>query len=586
MSNKLNNIVGPIPDRASRYSTPGMFTLVNAQQQYKTWPRPAGKLDMDRMKNAKNFTYGGLLQTNLVAGGVVANGAETSAEGVFISPDGLNFYVTGYNADAVTQYPLLTPFDLGSADIDNATVYSILATTPSVRSVTFSPDGYYMYTTDAIAPASVKQYTLTVPWSLAAENVSFTASFDVSGQEAAPTGVRFNPDGTVMYICGSSGDGLDQYVLNTPWMLADGYSSTAFGDFNNDGGPEGFCFNSTGDKVYMIGANEIIYQHSLGTAWDVTSIVTPADNTLDFDAYYATISSTATNDVLLSPDDSVMYVTDAVNNFVYSFHLTTPGDISTSSVKRLTTKSINPLLGWIVEMAWKPDGTKVYTINGSGDNLVEYTLSTPWEINTAVETARQGIGGTDTSPQGITISQDGSTIVTVGAANDRIYQWNMPNAWDLASGNITLTGYVSYTTAEAYAASVSFNHDGTILYITGTTSDGITSFPLSTPWDALSLVNTNFTQYTFNIPGPRGFFFSPDGLGLFILNHVNGGDTYLKEYQLLEPYTFEGSYLIKQRLMNELCPNMLAISRNADGSAFYAGFVANETDELVQFDLE
>ena len=246
MSNKLNNIIGPIPDRASRYSSPGMFSLVNAQQQYKTWPRPEGKLNMDRMKNAKNFTYGGLLQTNLVAGGVVANGAETSPEGIYVSPDGLNFYVTGYNADAVTHYPLLTAFDLGSADIDNATVYSVLTDTPTVRSVTFSPDGYYMYCTNSIAPATVTQYTLTVPWSLAAENVSFTTSFDISAEEAAPTGVRFKPDGTMMYVCGTSGDGIDMYFLDTPWML----TSVSFGRFFTsfggvDGGPEGFCFNST-----------------------------------------------------------------------------------------------------------------------------------------------------------------------------------------------------------------------------------------------------------------------------------------------------------------------------------------------------
>ena len=49
--------------------------------------------------------------------------------------------------------------------------------------------------------------------------IDFSArkTFSVSGQETYPRGIYVSPNGTKMYISGSTGDGVDEYTLSTPY---------------------------------------------------------------------------------------------------------------------------------------------------------------------------------------------------------------------------------------------------------------------------------------------------------------------------------------------------------------------------------
>ena len=63
----------------------------------------------------------------------------------------------------------------------------------------------------------VNEYTLTTGFDVS--TASFVDSFDVSSQEANPTEVAFNTDGTKMFVLGTGGNDVNEYTLTTGFEL-------------------------------------------------------------------------------------------------------------------------------------------------------------------------------------------------------------------------------------------------------------------------------------------------------------------------------------------------------------------------------
>jgi DNA-binding beta-propeller fold protein YncE len=78
------------------------------------------------------------------------------------------------------------------------------------QEVVLSPDGTYMYVLGSTG-GRVYQYTLGTPWLIS--TASFTASTSVTTQEAAPLGLYFSATGTRMWVIGSTADRVFQYDL-------------------------------------------------------------------------------------------------------------------------------------------------------------------------------------------------------------------------------------------------------------------------------------------------------------------------------------------------------------------------------------
>ena len=67
--------------------------------------------------------------------------------------------------------------------------------------VEFKPDGTKMYVTGSTGD-DVNEYDLSTPWDVS--TASYNQNFSVAAQETTPTAVRFKPDGTKMYVTGSA----------------------------------------------------------------------------------------------------------------------------------------------------------------------------------------------------------------------------------------------------------------------------------------------------------------------------------------------------------------------------------------------
>ena len=152
--------------------------------------------------------------------------------------------------------------------------------------------------------------------------------FSVSVQDSKPQGIAFNNDGTKMFVVGDNDNDINEYTLSTGFDV----SSASFVDGNGDGtgfdisgqdtAPRGLTFNNDGTKMFVAGnIGNDINEYTLSIGFDLTSTVS------------------------------------FVDRFDISSQDTTPQGI-----------------------AFNNDGTKIFVMGNTGDDINEYTLSCAFKV--------------------------------------------------------------------------------------------------------------------------------------------------------------------------------------------------------------
>jgi len=243
-------------------------------------------------------------------------------------------------------------------------------------------------------------------------------SFSVSAQETGPLGVFFKPDGTKMYITGSTGDDVNEYNLSTPWNVSTASFVAVSTGITQDTAPEDLSFKNDGLTLFVLGStNDTVYQYTLSVAWDITTA------TYASKSFSVTSQDTSPTGLWMKPDGTTMYITGTLNDRIYQYTLSTPWDISTasySSISFVISQESNPQ-----GVALSNDGTKMWIVGTSGDDINEYTLGTAWNISTASFVNNFYLGFQETSPAGIYVDSTAENrVYIVGTGSDRVYQYN------------------------------------------------------------------------------------------------------------------------------------------------------------------
>ena len=251
---------------------------------------------------------------------------EGSATGITFKPDGTKMYITGIGADKILQYNLTTAFDITSAALEKSVL---------IRTV-----------------------------------------------EGAPEDVKFNSDGTVIFILGTGGNGIDRWSLSTPYDI--GSITAADTTFTSIGGdPRGLAFNNNGTKMFVLNqTNTRVEEYNLSTPYN------PDTKTLTNTLTNAT-SSNFHQGLGFNADGSKMFVVKSrggsnTDNKIDEYALSTAFDISSSSAT--LTGTFSPTHSsdeYLSGMAFNGSGTKMYHINWRDDEVREYSLSCPFKVTSS-----------------------------------------------------------------------------------------------------------------------------------------------------------------------------------------------------------
>jgi len=134
---------------------------------------------------------------------------ETGPNSVAFNTDGTTMFIMGTNTRTVYQYTLSTGFDVDTASYASKS-FDVGSQEVTPRSVAFNTDGTTMFIVGGTD--TVYQYTLSTGFDVSTASYA-SKSFDVSSQEIAPSSVKFNTDGTTMFIIGTNTDTVYQYSI-------------------------------------------------------------------------------------------------------------------------------------------------------------------------------------------------------------------------------------------------------------------------------------------------------------------------------------------------------------------------------------
>jgi DNA-binding beta-propeller fold protein YncE len=230
-------------------------------------------------------------------------------------------------------------------------------------------------------------------------------------------------------------------------------------------------------------------------------------------------------------------------------------------------------------VSFKPDGSLMFVTNNGGQAIISYSLTSNWDVSTATFVMSFSVSGQDTSPWGIFFKPDGTQMYMVGITNDRVYQYGIIEPWDLSTA-FYQSAFISVAAQETVPMGLSFKPDGTKMYISGSNSDAIFQYDLSTPWQIATAVYENkFILLASQDLTIRGHTFNDTGNKLFVVGDTNDR---IFQYNLTIPWDLSsGSYSGISFLVSSQETAPIGIHFKPDGDKMY--IIGSASDVVHQY---
>jgi len=185
------------------------------------------------------------------------------------------------------------------------------------------------------------------------------------------------------------------------------------------------------------------------------------------------------------------------------------------------------------------------------------------------------VGSQEIAPTALSFNTDGTSMFIVGTSSDRVYQYTLSTGFDVSTASYASKSF-SVGSQEIAPTALSFNTDGTSMFIVGTSSDRVYQYTLSTGFDVST---ASYASKSFSVSSqgtaPTGIAFNTDGTSMFI---VGANSDTVFQYTLSTGFDVStASYASKSFSVasQEITPNGLAF--NTDGTSMSIVGSSNET---------
>ena len=275
--------------------------------------------------------------------------------------------------------------------------------------------------------SSLLFFILTLLSSQAFAGVTFVDSFDISGQEAYAGAVQFNNDGTKMFVTGSGGDDVNEYTLSTAFDVSTASFVDSFDYSSQETNARALAFNNDGTKMFVMGtAGDDVNEYTLSTGFDVS--------TASFVDSYS-LNDGDPDGLAFSADGTKMFVTDLGGDNVSEYTLSTGFDVSSASF--VDSYDVSSQDEGPSEVQFNIDGTKMFVLGYMNDNVYEYTLSTGFDVSSASYVGSFDISSQETVPNGLAFNNDGTKMFVVGSSGDDVNEYTLSTGFEITGPTLS-----------------------------------------------------------------------------------------------------------------------------------------------------
>ena len=514
--------------------------------------------------------------------------------------DGSRVYILGRSNTRIYEYNLGIPYDLSTA-IYAGTVEDLFVggEDPNPESFRFNLDGTQLYYSGDLD--NIYVYNLSVAYDISTAGFAGSAlSFVGQNQESNVADFAFNDNFSRLFMAGSTGDAIVEYAIDpgdylentsndgsidnsTPLVIS--LNGDTFQDLDNDNlldiGSEVTINNipvgltpiltlSNGDTQVTLtfsgnatnhdlsnsidnltftfengafsGGNAssisnsgsaLAYNTQVGIAFrkNPTLVYYPpnaydislAVHTGDAEEFSVNTLATEPEGLSFRPDGLQMYVSHEKEE-ILTYNLSQPFDVSTASYAGDAEK-LSIHFGYIPrELVFNQDGTRMYIAFSANDFVAEYILDTPYHIVSARYTgvaSNLDASSEESNLRGLTFNQDGTGLYLIGTTGDSVYAYNLNTPYELSTATYAgASQALNVSNEETAAQDISFNADGTEIYVLGDDNEYTLKYLLTTPYDLATASFAGVGQSLNNAPEDdevRGMTFNQNGTRLVVI---------------------------------------------------------------------
>ena len=302
------------------------------------------------------------------------------------------------------------------------------------------PEGFPITFSHTVSTGSLGS-TATVTQGTGASSNVFTITPSSNSAHAGSFSLTFSA---------SDGNSVSQAISSFslsfgPDLTNASYDNLSFSVSSQETYPSGLSFNSDGTKMFIVGAgSDKVHQYSMTNGFSLASGNVSYDN-LSF--------STSSQDATAR------------------------------------------------QVSFNSDGTKMFILGSTSKSVYQYSLTNGFSLasgNVTYDSVSFDVSSQDSSPMGLAFNSDGTKMFIVGSSSDEVHQYSMTNGFSLASGNVSYDSVSFDVSSQVNAACVSFNSDGTKMFVTDFSSDYIHQYSLTSGF-SLASGNVTYDSVSFDV---------------------------------------------------------------------------------------
>ena len=332
---------------------------------------------------------------------------------------------------------------------------------------------------------------------------------------------------------------------------------------------QGFFFKPDGSTLYASDQSNA-YQYTLSSAWDLSTI-SYASKSLSLS------SASDPNNIFFKTDGTKFYVVSKNDSYILEYDVSTAWDISTAPSSYSRRYLVSSQMSNPTGVFFKSDGTKMYVLSNSSDTVYQYSLSTAWNVTTSSYDSKSfSVTSQAPNPRSIQLNNDGTGLFVSCTSNDAVFQYTLSTAYDISTA--TYSGYtLDVSSQNGFPFSIGFKSDGLKIYMFGATSDKVHQYS-----------STVLTTNTLDLSTGSVFEVTPTSDIQVNLSNPAASGTVSQATLLLEgaatdthaldSTTFEKTLDVSSQ---DTAPTDLFIADN--GTKLY--LVGEQTDDIYQYNL-